>query len=625
MAIVKQVGYRRKVEPRDRMNAKNYENYLEKGRMKEMDPHSENSDESWKQEFELTAASWGKLTNQIAIEYVQSWGKEESERIGAARLQELGMEATREAFPGHQFVVQPHISEKGNYHNHILVCPVSSETGKRMECNYTERGQLTQATDKRCIELGLSVPDRRSSKAKEKLSKEAHMMLRKKGITPIQLQIMRVADVARTYSRSLDEFVQTLLSFGVVVEDRGKVLTFFHPDRSQGIRDRRLGENYTKEGLDAQFRRVRNDIEQRPGLFEDIARKAAEFDLRRGFVGDSGGFPFPPGGHQKFAKPDRAQERGSRNQGLEIHQDDNHFGSTRYLLRDIIESTRSASVVDYCRANKIGLIANQDGSYCLKGRAFILIRDTKWESTKEKNGARVGGGGGLLEFVANHKHVSHIEALSIITGNDRLLLLEQHIGKVGSSYQEFHVPKGKWAKEKDAVDLLKHLSQHLGKNSMWSRALSNYKNVRATTEGAIHFIFGEEGMGAVEYKRDSKGGWAKKTLGVLHSGFLKQSGSSAKVHVFTDPFDFMDATKGRGLMSFQKSANVLVLGDSSHGAVDCFLALNSHVREIDFIGMDPKALGPDRLTDFENRGIRIKFSLPGDGAKGKENGLGIEI
>ena len=59
--------------------------------------------------------------------------------------------------------------------------------------------------------------------------------------------------------------------------------------------------------------------------------------------------------------------------------------------------------------------------------------------------------------------------------------------------------------------------------------------------------------------------------------------------------------------------------------MDCFLALNSHVREVDFIGMDPRALGPDRLTDFEKRGLSVKFSLPGDGAKGKENGLGIEI
>jgi hypothetical protein len=372
LAIVKQVGYRRKVEPRSRQNAKQYEKYLENGQMKEMDAQGENSDDNWAQEFELTAASWGKLTNQIAIEYVQSWGKEESDRIGAARLQELGAEAAREAFPGHQFVIQPHVSEKGNYHNHILVCPVSSETGKRMECNFTERGLLTRATDKRCIELGLSVPDRKNSKAKEKLSKEAHMMMRKNGFNPIQLQIMRAADVARAYSGSLDEFIQALLSLGVVVEDKGKVLTFFHPDREKGIRNRQLGANYTKEGLDAQFKRVRNEIGQRPGLYDDIARKAAQFDLKRGFMGDSSGFPFPPGGHQKFAKSDRAQERGTRNQGVELHQDHDHFGGAGYLLRDIIQSTRSASVYEYCRANKIGLTANQDGSYCLKGRAHMF-------------------------------------------------------------------------------------------------------------------------------------------------------------------------------------------------------------------------------------------------------------
>lgn len=620
MAIVKQFGYRRTQEKGRHKNVDDYADYLEKGRIEGMNTVGENCSEQWVKDFELTAASWNKLTNNVAIEFIQSWDKEESARIGFARLQQVGVEAAQKAFPGHQFVVVPHLNDKGNYHNHVLICPVSAEDGKRLQCNFTERGRFTKETDKICLELGLRVQDRKNSALREKLSKEAHMMLRKSGFNPIQLQIMRAADVARTYSRSLEEYRSIMLSFNINVHDRGKALSYYHPDREKGIRDRSLGENYKKEGLNEQFSRNRKQFESRPGLHDDIARKAAEFDLKRGFLGNSSSFPFPPGGHQKFGKADGAQKGQYAFKGVEVHEGGGLFHHNSYLLRDVIESTRSLSVYEYCRANKIGLVVNEDGSHRLKGRPHILISGNEWKSTKEKNGKRVGGGGGLLEFVVNHQKISEIEALAKITGNDRLLLLQEHLGKVDNNYRVFSVPTTKACKEKDAMDLLGHLAKHLGKGSTWNRAISNYKNVRVSTEGAVLFLLGKNPKGAVKHSRNSAGMWVTNSLGSLHSAFDEQSGTSSKLHVFSDPFTFMDATKGRGLLSFSKGDNVLVLGGSNTSAVDFFIAKNAQVKDISFIGIESRSVSKFKLLEFEKHGLNVTFSMPGDGIKGKEKG-----
>jgi hypothetical protein len=92
LAIVKQVGMRRLVEKSGRYTATRYKSYLEKGEQKEMPDrdtmdvaeyvdylqkgcpdgaHYESCSHNWAEDFQLSARSWNKLSNNVAVEYVQ--------------------------------------------------------------------------------------------------------------------------------------------------------------------------------------------------------------------------------------------------------------------------------------------------------------------------------------------------------------------------------------------------------------------------------------------------------------------------------------------------------------------------------------------------------------------------
>lgn len=609
----------------DTMDVAEYVDYLQKGCPEGVEAHYEGCSSNWAEDFQLTARSWNKLSNNVAVEYVQSWGPEETKRMGHEALFRIGVETAKETYPNHQFIVVPEVSKKGNFHNHILICTVSLETGKRIESNFTERAKITKATDNRCIALGLSVPDRSKSKAKEKLSKEAHQMLNKRGKGPIEYQLMQAADTARTYAIDLDDFISTLGSMGFQVEDRGKVLTYFHPNREKGIRDRRIGENYNKEGLNERFELNRKVYEQRPELRALLREQIGLlYDGAGNFVRDASKFPFAPGGHQRFEKRSSPERAEVAREGKDRSAYPHDLGPYRGFLARHIDATRSLSIVDYCDKNRIALNPNDDGSYRLRGREHILIRGTTWESTKEKKGVRVGGQGGLLEFVQNHRDLSVMGALAELTGNKSFLLLEDYFEKPESTYRVFHVPKVKLAPEKTALKKLNHFAKCFGKNTAWSRAVLNSKRVEVTTEGVIRFLFGK-GEGAVEHKQDNGGKWLKKTLGVVRGGLIFQEGSSPTAHVFRDPFSFMEETQGRGRMAYPGSASILVLGDERDQSLDFFLAANSHIKKVEFIGFGPEEQSIEKHRLLSRKDLSFEFMQTGGGSRGRGKGIDIEI
>lgn len=613
------------VEQKDRANAKTYEAYLEKGRLEGIAAHYEGCSQNWATDFELTASSWHDLQNNVAIEYVQSWNPEESKRIGAAKLLEIGIESARELYPGHQFAVVPQVSDGGNYHNHILICAVSAESGKRISSTHEERSRMNRATDKRCLELGLSVPERGESKLKERLGTDARQIQRKRGITPIELQIMKAADAARTFAIDLDDFIETLGSMGFRVEDKGKVLSYFHPNRQKPIRDRRIGTNYSKEGLNERFEFNRKVYEQRPELRALLCERIGTlYDGAGNLVGDASQFPFAPGGHQRFENRNSPEKGEIARQGRDRHNDSLDLAPYRGFLARHIDATRSLSIVDYCNKNRIALEPNADGTFRLKGREHILIHGTTWESTKEKKGARVGGQGGLLEFVQNHRDQTVMGALAELTGNKSFLLLDEYFGKPESTYRVFHVPKAKLAPEKTALEKLNHFAKAFGKSTAWSRAVLNSKRVEVTTEGVIRFLFGK-GEGAVEHKQDGNGKWLKKTLGVLRGGLISQEGSSPMAHVFRDPFSFMEETGGRGRMAYPGSASILVLGDEGDHSLDFFLAANPHVKKVEFIGFGPQERSIEKHRLLSRKDLSFEFMQTGGGSRGRGKGIDIEI
>lgn len=81
---------------------------------------------------------------------------QESKTLTPDRVHGIGVELANRFAPGHQFVVQTH-SDQAHLHNHIVINPVSLETGKRIQ-NKLENIRIVRGmNDDICRSYGLEV------------------------------------------------------------------------------------------------------------------------------------------------------------------------------------------------------------------------------------------------------------------------------------------------------------------------------------------------------------------------------------------------------------------------------------------------------------------------------------
>ncbi len=629
MSVPKQVGYRRIKEDKPRKrNAEDYKKYLEDKKIPEMDIYYQDCGRNWNIDFMTIAKEHKKLNNNLAIEYVESWSPEETKRVGAEKLYSIGINNAKAAFPNHSFVVVPHYNDNGCFHTHVLFCRISND-GIAMKSDWKNRSRWNNVCDKSSRENGLSTVEKRNSKQKERLSRAAREAV-KHGRTSHQHSVMRKADIARRISVNLQEFISFMGELGVRVNDRGNVLTYFPANREKGIRDRKLGELYKKEQLFETFKRNEYEQRARPKIRKYLEEQSKYLhDGKGNLLGDKDDFPYHPGGHQKFKKQliqkrDETIHNGDRESNTK-NQDKvfaDNLGYTIYdsIHRSITEAS-NRSIVEYCKNNGIALNENKDGSYTIKGREHILIKGNKWENIKTKKGRKVGTQGTLIEFVANHKDVNLLESIALITGNERLHLLQSYLGLEDKTYREFTIPFSRRKNEKESVSAISKLLKSLGHKSEMSLWLYKTKRVQVNTQGVIRFLLGDKNDGAVSYSPKKDGTYNKSLLGKLTSSFLKQHGTSPKMHLFKDPFEFMKETNSKGLMNYKSSDNILVLGDKNLEALDFFLANNKSVKEIDLFGFDAKELSSQKKMELSKHGIKVNFIDISGKSRSKEKGL----
>ena len=128
--------------------------------------------------------------------------------------------------------------------------------------------------------------------------------------------------------------------------------------------------------------------------------------------------------------------------------------------------------------------------------------------------------------------------------------------------------------------------------------------------------------GRIDFVPNQKGDWRMILSGSTRHGFDKHHGTSSKLHVFKDPFAFYQHTGGRGMMKFRHSDNVLVLAWDNHEAVDIFVAENQNIKNISFIGLEPKDVNSERSKMLKKHGIEFNFMQLN---RGKEKSRGIEL
>lgn len=617
MATVK-VAWRDAKEEGRGLNAFQYEKYL----MKEREPESivfSNgvSPGSAMEDFKSTQEAFSKYKdNNMAFEIIQSWSEKESKVYGPERYTEIGQKMAESYFPGHEFLVITH-QDKPHIHNHILVNPVNAETGKRVANKLDHLKKLRNLNDSLCHEYGLSTIDEKRLGKGVRLSNSVRQIMRR-GNGSFIVDLLQKADVARSISTSFDEFTTHMNALNVDVRVENKNITYKYPGREKPFRGRSFGPIYEKKGLIDAFKRNDEKFTRMPGIREYLRGEVEKVTDHKGnLLGTPGYLHAEPGVHQtlsskdykKYTKVDRRRDRYSSPAGRKLR--------SGIVPREVIEGAEKTSIFEYCRENKIKTKELKDGRRVIKGREYVEITGHQFKNTK--NG-RVGS---IIDFVSSHKDVSYIEALSIISGNNRLKLLDEHGHVKRDSFKSFKIPKDQELRGRLATGKLSTFLKRAGFNPDWAADLIKLKRAEVTKGGKV-FLFPEERKtGAVELSLDQKGKLQKKSHGVFQRGFMERHTKGKDLVIFKNPLDYFKATKDESFKRKLKDVNLFVMMDEKDRlGLDMFLVKNPQIKDLLFHDLE-EAKKRDLKKQYDSFGLRVRGFDPGEKHRSKDRGLEI--
>jgi hypothetical protein len=534
--------------------------------------------------------------------------------LAPEQFNQMGQELASRVAPGHLSWVTTH-TEKEHLHNHIVICAVHSETGKRLQNKKAFLFQIRDTNDAICKEHGLSVLDRPIHSPALRMSETVKAMVAR-GKQSWKFDLLQKADFARSLSTSFDEFVATLKPLGVDARVENTNITYFYGAMTKGTRGKNFGSNFTKEGLVTAFRANDERFSKFPNLREQIQQSfSSKFT-----TSSEHAFPIaiqPPGvkNYEKYTKIARNHTREELPAS---------FNKTGGLLYPEFKKAQELSLFDYCKKNKIPLLTDASGKTTLRDCPNItLMSSSEW--TNKRNHTH----GSIIEFVMNHDRSNYLHAVAKINKNPRLLLLEQAMGEHRKGYQSFYFPKNE-IDPANGKDRIGSLLRSKGFNSRREiESISKSKNLQVTKNGNV-WLFGIDEKSALEFSEQKSGKWEVKRHGNLASGFFEQVGRSTKLTVFADPFDFL-AAKSRGHISNAGRDGIFVaMGDDSGHRVHEIMAAHNHINSIAVVSSErggreqgsaisAKSFGAKfNPFDIEVTGISI-----GEFAKGRGQGIDL--
>ncbi|WP_281999063.1 relaxase/mobilization nuclease domain-containing protein [Priestia flexa] len=202
-----------------------------------------------KAQFKATRDLWGKNEGVQAHHVIQSFSPGE---VDAKTANEIGRELAKEIAKGHEAVIYTH-TDKDHIHNHIVINAVSYEDGHKYHASNESLYRIREVNDRLCRERGLSIVEEKTAPVRYTLAEKA---LIEKGKDSWKEEIRDAIDFQRTQSKTYEEFKADLTEkFGIEVKERGKHITFAHPDNGRKVRGFNLGNSYDKETLKNGFER----------------------------------------------------------------------------------------------------------------------------------------------------------------------------------------------------------------------------------------------------------------------------------------------------------------------------------------------------------------------------------
>ena len=201
-----------------------------------------------KSEFKATRELWNKTKGIQAHHVIQSFKPGE---VTPKMANEIGLDLAKEIAKGYQAVVYTH-ADKDHIHNHIVINSVNPDNGKKYQLHGKEAiDRVRQASDELCREQGLSVVKELTSKVRYTLAEKGIL---ERGKTSWKDELRQVIDHEMNHSKNFSEFKENLTEkYGIEVKERGKSISFKHPDSKKFVRGKTLGLDYERGTLENGF------------------------------------------------------------------------------------------------------------------------------------------------------------------------------------------------------------------------------------------------------------------------------------------------------------------------------------------------------------------------------------
>jgi hypothetical protein len=522
-----------------------------------------------------------------SIHLIQSWSPEESKRLSKERVHEMGVALASRFAPGHQFVVQTH-DDQPHFHNHIMINPVSLETGKRIRNKLENIRTARNLNDDIARENGLSVLPPQEKLTRPGPNERAKRIEAYRGRSYI-LDLGRKARFARTHATNYDEYLAVLNAFDIKARIEPENITYFYPGREHGKRGKNLDPDLDKASLEKRFSENLSRITQHPELRKSLP------DI----LGTS------------------ASELSNRGKRVEhtapvSHRRDEQFTQPRakvleqsFIPIEALQQAKTRSILDYCEKQKIPIQRDEAGRMVMKGRERLEVTDYSWINHKNKTR------GNVIDFVANHREISLLHAVSLLTDNPKLLLLEKYSGQAQSKYQPFYVPEQSSATRHQAILSLSRLIGNREAQSEQFSKLFKKQQVHVGTNGVIRLFSDKQSNDFAEYVPDGAGSYKQKKNDAKDQ-FYNQIKGSREVELYTDPRSLLknrpDLFSGRPT----KEIGVVGLFEPSLEGVHRAIASERKLSRIHLIGNE----------DSRNDADFLKFA---DDLKASLNPFSIDI
>ena len=235
--------------------------------------------ESTYNEMMNTKLRYKKSDGRMYYHLLQSFHPDES--LTPETAHELALRFAEENFPGFEVLVATHV-DRNHIHSHFVINSVNAETGYKFHSDNNEIQRLRDASDRLCLEYGLSVVVPNSKKVKGMSTAEYNAA--EKGHS-WKLDLAIAIDEAMRYAVSKEHFIELMEMEGYEVKwkDTHKYITYTCPN-GRPCRDNKLHEEkYLKENMEDEFRireKIIRDIESTSE--DEYGKSGADGDLYRG-------------------------------------------------------------------------------------------------------------------------------------------------------------------------------------------------------------------------------------------------------------------------------------------------------------------------------------------------------